>query len=104
MVLNGADYLQIFEESLPLDALKRGKNLINIWQMFNGAIDDLAMKPYIPQKNVFRDNIGIVIFDLRGHGGCWRPKTPLRGQKMHEGIDLTKKVINKKCSSTSKTP
>ena len=61
--------------------------------MFNGAIDDLAMKPYIPQKNVFRDNIGIVIFDLRGHGGCWRPKTPLGGQKWHEGVNLLKKSI-----------
>ena len=42
------------------------------------ATDDLAEKPYIPQKNYFyefvanvlRDDIGIVIFDLRGHGGC----------------------------------
>ena len=25
--------------------------LIDIWQMFNAAIDDLAMKPYIPHKN-----------------------------------------------------
>ena len=30
MVLNGIDYLQIFEESLPLDAFKKRKNLINI--------------------------------------------------------------------------
>jgi hypothetical protein len=42
--------------------------------MFNLGIDDLAEKPYIPQKiyfyefvaNVLRDNI--LIFDL--HGGC----------------------------------
>ena len=53
-------------------------NLINIWQMFNVETDDLAKKPYIPHKsllqwivaNVLRDNIDIVIFDLRGHGGC----------------------------------
>ena len=40
--------------------------------MLNGAIVDLAKKPYIPQKfyfnefvaNVMRDVIGIVIFDL----------------------------------------
>ena len=48
--------------------------LINNPRMFNGAIVDLAEKPYIPQKilfaNVLRDVIGIVIFDLRGHGGC----------------------------------
>ena len=31
--------------------------------------------------NVLPDNIGIGIFDLRGHGGCWRPKIPLGGQK-----------------------
>ena len=45
-----------------------------------------------------------VIFDLQGHGGCWRPKTPLRGQKMHEGVNLLKKVFNESCSVTSKTP
>ena len=44
--------------------------------------------------NVFRDVIGIFIFDLRGHGGCQRPKTPLRGQNYHEGVDLLKKVLN----------
>ena len=49
-------------------------------------------------------NIGIVIFDFRGHGGCWRPKTPLGGQKRHEGVDLMKKEYNKSCSTTSKTP
>ena len=46
--------------------------------MFSAAIDDLAVKPYIPNKsffnkfvaNVLCDNIGIVIFDLQGHGGC----------------------------------
>ena len=27
-------------------------NLIIIWQMFNFAIDDLAMKPYIPHKSL----------------------------------------------------
>ena len=44
--------------------------------MFNLEIDNLAEKPYIPQKkkiyefvaNVLRYNIGILIFDL--HGGC----------------------------------
>ena len=53
-------------------------NLINNPRMFNGATDDLSVKPYIPQKNylnefvanVLRDDIGIVIFGLRGHGGC----------------------------------
>ena len=50
--------------------------LINNRRMFNLEIDNLAEKPYIPQKkyfyefvaNVLRDNIGILIFDL--HGGC----------------------------------
>ena len=44
--------------------------------MFNLGIDDLAKKPYIPQKNYFyefvsnvlRDNTGILVFDI--HGGC----------------------------------
>ena len=79
--------------------------------MFNAAIDDLAMKPYIPHKSllqwicckVLRDTIGIAIFDLRGHGGCWRSKTPLGDQKWHEGIDLLKKVLNKSFSTTSNT-
>ena len=29
-------------------------NLINIWQMFNGTIEDLAMKPYIPNKSLLQ--------------------------------------------------
>ena len=44
--------------------------------MFNLEIDDVAEKPYIPQKSYFYEfvanvlgyNIGILIFDL--HGGC----------------------------------
>ena len=47
------------------------------------------------------DVIGIGIFDLRGHGGCQRPKTPLGGQKWHEGVDLLKKVFNQSFSTTS---
>ena len=45
---------------------------INNPKMFNGETDDLAAKPYIPQKNYFnesvgnalRGNIGIVNFGL----------------------------------------
>ena len=54
--------------------------------------------------NVLRDVIGIFIFDLRGHGGCYRPKTPLGGQNYHEGVDLLKKVLNESFSAPSKTP
>ena len=54
--------------------------------------------------NVVHDDIGIVIFDLRGHGGCKRPKTSLRGQKYHEGVDLLKKVFDESFSATSKIP
>ena len=32
--------------------------------------------------NVLRDNIGIVIFDLRGHGGCWEAKNTTRRPNM----------------------
>ena len=54
-----------------------GPHLINKWQMFNTAIDDLAMKKYIHTKvyfnefvaNVLRDNIGRVAFDLQSYGG-----------------------------------
>ena len=46
--------------------------------------------------NVLRDDIGgIVTFDLKGHGGCQRPKTPLGGQKRHERVDFSKKLFNK---------
>ena len=41
--------------------------------------------------NVLHDNMGMVIFDLRPHEGCQRPKTPLGGQKWHKGVDLLKK-------------
>ena len=54
--------------------------------------------------NVLHDNMGMVIFVLRPHEGCWRPKTPLGGQKWHEGVDLLKKIFNKSFSTTSKTP
>ena len=54
--------------------------------------------------NVLRDDIGIVSFDLRGHGGCLRPNTPFEGQKRHERVDLSKKVFNESFSATSKTP
>ena len=54
--------------------------------------------------NVLRDVIGIVIFGLRGHGGCQRPKTPLGGQNYHERVDLLKKVFNESFSAPSKTP
>ena len=48
------------------------KDLINDPRIVNLGIDDLAEKPYIPQKiyfyefvaNVLRDDIGILIFDL----------------------------------------
>ncbi len=33
----------------------------------------------------------IIIFDLRGYGGCWRPKTFLRRPKKHEGVDFFEK-------------
>ena len=54
--------------------------------------------------NVLRDVIGIVVFGLRGHGGCQRPKTPLGGQNYHERVDLLKKVFNESFSAPSKTP
>jgi hypothetical protein len=46
----------------------------------------------------------MIIFDLRGHEGCQRPKTPVKGQKWHEGVDVLKKKFNKSFSTTSKTP
>ena len=49
-------------------------------------------------------NMGMIIFDLLGYGGCQRLKTPLGGQKWHEGVDLLKKVFNKSFSTTSKSP
>ena len=47
--------------------------------MFNLALDDETIphtKVYFNEfvANVLRDDIGIVILDLRGHGGCKRPK------------------------------
>jgi hypothetical protein len=45
-----------------------------------------------------------IIFDLQPHEGCYRPKTPLGGQKLHEGADLLEKVFYKSFLTTSKTP
>ena len=44
----------------------------------------------------------MIIFDLPGYGGFKKPKTPLRGQKWHEGVDLLKKVFDKSFLTTSK--
>ena len=54
------------------------RDLINNPRMFNGATDELGgnhtsyTKVYFNEfvANVLRDDIGIVIFGLRGHGGC----------------------------------
>ena len=49
------------------------------------GIDDLVVKPYIPYNefvaNLLRDNIGIVIFDLRGHGGQKHSSEAKKGMK-----------------------
>ena len=60
--------------------------------MFNLEIDNLAEKPYIPQKNYFyefvanvlRDNIGILIFDLHGGQTSYSDRT-----LWHCGMDRT---------------
>ena len=41
-------------------------NLINNPRMFNGAIVDLAEKPYIPQKIYFNEFVANVMRDVRG--------------------------------------
>ena len=69
-------------QSLLVLSLKNEILLKKAWQS-NLGTDNLAVKPYIPQKNlsnefvanVLRDNMVMVIFDLRGCGGCQRPKT-----------------------------
>ena len=70
-----------------------------IWPSNHTSHTKLYFNEFV--ANVLRDNIGIVIFDLWGHEGCWRPKTTLGGQKWHEGVDLLKKVFNKIFSTTS---
>ena len=48
--------------------------------------------------------MGIYFFDLRPHGGCQRPKTPLESQKWHEGVNLSKKVFQSKLLNNLKNP
>ena len=75
----------------------------------NRLITSITAKPYIQHKSFFTQfvqnslsfNMGI-FFYLHPHEGCQRPKTPLRARNWHEGVDLLKKVFNKKCSTTSK--
>ena len=73
-----------------------------IWPLNLTSRTKLSFNKFV--ANVLRDNIGIVIFDFWGHGGCWRPKTPLRGQKWHEGVDLLKKILNKFSQQPQKLP
>ena len=39
--------------------------------------------------------MGMIIFDLWPHEGCWRPKTPIGNKKRHEEVYLLKRKINK---------
>ena len=49
------DYLKTPEKYKELGAKPpKVGYLINIWQMFNVAIDDLAVKPYIPHKSLIK--------------------------------------------------
>ena len=64
-----------------------------IWPSNHTSLKKLYLNEFV--ANVLGDIIGIVIFYLLGHGGCWRPKIPLGGQKWHKGVDLLKKVLNK---------
>ena len=73
-----------------------------IWGLNHASHTKVYFNEFV--ANVLRDDIGIVIFDLRGHGGCQRPKTPFGGQKYHEGVDLLKRVFNESFSAPSKTP
>ena len=41
--------------------------LINNPRMFNGVTDDLAAKPYIPQKNHFYEFVANVLRDNKRH-------------------------------------
>ena len=101
-------------DSRVIDNLSNSQNITFLCFVFSHLIDKRHGSQILPQTiwlgnhtshtkvyfnefvaNVQRDNIGIVIFDLRGHGGCQRPKTPLRGQKKHEGVDLLKKYLIK---------
>ena len=47
--------------------------------------------------------MGIFFFDLRPHGGYQRPKTPLRGQKKHEGVIHRKKYLIKVAQQPQKS-
>ena len=73
-----------------------------IWQSNRASHTKLYFNEFV--ANVLRDDIGIVILDLRGHAGCWRPKPTPGEQKWHEGVDLLKKEFTKSFSTTSKTP
>ena len=79
--------------------------------MFNGVLFDLAEEPYIPQKFLLQWVCCKCLAGCYRHIYFWpqrswrllEAKTPLRGQKWHEGVHLLKKNI-KSCSTTSKTP
>ena len=83
------------------------RHLINIqqmsWQTHNHTSCRIFHFTEFVQ-NSLSFNIGIIYFDLRPHEGCQRPKTPLKGQKWHEGVNLWKEVFNESCLATSKTP
>ena len=62
--------------------------LYSIWPRNHTSHKKFYFNEFV--ANVLRDVIGIYIFDLRGYGGCKRPKIPVGGQKWLEGVNLLK--------------
>ena len=76
-------------------------NLINNRRMFNHVTDDLAEKPYIPHKSLLQWICCKCLAWWHRHSYFWPQrscrlsKTPLRGQKRNERVDLWKKYLIK---------
>ena len=99
-------------ENLLFHNIHRYFYLINNPRMFNGAIFDLAEKPYIPQKILLEWICCKCLAGCDRHSFFWpqrswrllEAKNTFGGKKYHEGVDLLKKVLNESFSAPSKTP
>ena len=60
-----------------------------IWPLNHTSHTKLNFNGFVANVQL-RDNIGIIIFDLWGHGGCWRPKMAWRSWFIEKSIYLTK--------------
>ena len=64
-----------------------------IWSRNHASHKKVNFNEFV--ANVLRDDMGIIVFDLRGHGGCLMPKTPSEAKKGMKELIYQKEYLIK---------